>query len=288
MINVKKIVDSINAKKLFKGLKMLFLNPHEFKRWSYHYMHALDSPIIIYTEVTTHCNNRCVFCVENKINRKGFIKDEVRDRVADLVSRNPHRSFKIYFHLLGEPLLYDRLYDYIKLLSFKNAELWISTNGTCLDNEKIQKLRSAGLENVWFSMFYTNETEYNKNTRSDNYLKARESLYNLISKNKLFKRIHIVTFSERAEEIERAIRNKINITLKNGRTISDWKYELKHVEKQICVSINGDVTFSYKDYNFRDSIGDICKLDSETIMREYCKVKTEKECESCSEAGSKK
>lgn len=263
----------MNFRKFLKGASLIALNPWEFARRTYHYAHTTPNPVIIYTEVTTNCNNRCFFCAENNTTRRGLIKENVKKRVAKMLSSNPDKKFKIYFHLLGEPLLYDGLEGYITLLSsFPNAELWMSTNGVLLDSGRLSSLRKAGLWNIWFTMFYTNEADYNKNTRSNNYKTARDNLQNLLSRNTMFTRIHIVTFSDTAEEIEKAMKKKINVTLQKNRTSKPWKYEGRECEKQICISINGDVTFSYKDYDFEYSIGNICGLDNAALIDAYSKA----------------
>ena len=248
--------------------KFLSKLPHLPQRFMPHKVKGSEQ-IILYTEVTSYCNNRCTFCAIDKVERKGFIKDEVREKVREFISSHPNIKFLVYFHLVGEPLLYNGLEDYIGLLRLPNAELWVCTNGVLLTDDKMQKLRQAGLRNVWFSMFYTNDSDYKRYVRSDNFDSANRNLSKLFSKSKMFNKIRIVTFSENADAIKEAIRNKNNVILQTSREKEEWSGEGKR--NFICISINGDVCFDWKDYNFDSSIGNICELDSDAIVREYDK-----------------
>ncbi|OGW74993.1 MAG: hypothetical protein A2Z72_00510 [Omnitrophica bacterium RBG_13_46_9] len=235
----------------------------------YAFFHTIKKQIIVYSEVTTYCTNNCFFCAKEKANRGGYIRPQVEDKIKEFLKHFPDKKFKVYFHLLGESMLYKGLEVYVRRLSMANVELWMSTNGQFLNEENLLKLWSAGLRNVWFTFHYTNEADYKKHTRCNNFHIVRDNLYTLLSKSRLFKRIHIVTFSADATEIEKAIRYKLNVTLAKNRTTIPWQYSPPEIEKQICVSINGDITFSYKDYNFEHSIGNICDLPNEEIMKKY-------------------
>jgi organic radical activating enzyme len=223
--------------------------------------------IILYTEVTSYCNNRCTFCATDRVDRKGFIKDAVREKVRELISSQPDKEFLVYFHLVGEPLLYDGLEDYIRKLQLPNAQLWVCTNGVLLTGERIGRLQQAGLKNIWVSMFYTNESDYKKYVRTDNFKSASCNLFNLLSGNEMFDKIRIVTFSENADAVREAIRNKNNVVLQTSREMDKWSGKSKRIF--ICVSIDGDVCFDWKDYNFGSSIGNICELDGDIIIKEY-------------------
>jgi MoaA/NifB/PqqE/SkfB family radical SAM enzyme len=227
--------------------------------------------IILYTEVTSYCNNKCTFCATDKVRRKGFIKDAVREKVRELISSQLAKEFLVYFHLVGEPLLYNGLEDYIRLLLSPNAELWVCTNGVLLTDDRIKKLHQAGLRNIWLSMFYTNESDYKRYVRSDNFGNANRNLFNLLSKSEMFDRIRIVTFSKNADDIKEVIKKKNNVILQTSREKEKWSGQSK--ASFICVSINGDMCFDWKDYNFDTSIGNICELDTNTIIREYNKLK---------------
>ncbi len=241
--------------------------------------------ISIYTEVTSYCNSQCKFCPINLVNRKGFIKEEVRDRVVDFVKSNPNVMFTIYFHLIGEPLLYNDLEEYIKLLSLPNCVLWVCTNGLLLNDKRLMELQRAGLKNLWFSLFYANRKDYKKYVGRDNFLEVEKNLYNLLSKKNMFNKIKIITFSKESKKLEGIIKDRVDVKLNKARKQYSWSlmgkfpfnskplYTIlnKFRNKTICISINGEVCFYWRDYNFKYSIGNICELKDKTILAEYRK-----------------
>jgi molybdenum cofactor biosynthesis enzyme MoaA len=205
--------------RLLRGLRLLVVSPHKFFSRVYDLLFRRGKepevcdrpkakPIIIYTEVTAECNNRCVYCAIDRVKRTGVIKKKVRDSVVKLISAHPEINFRVYFHLVGEPLMYDGLEDYIKMLTLPNADLWVCTNGILLTDERVNKLHEAGLRNVWFSFFYTNEADYKKYVRSDFFPEAEKNLFHLVSKNDLFEKIHIVTFSKTADSYCHLFKNR--------------------------------------------------------------------------------
>ncbi len=228
--------------------------------------------ITVYTEVTTNCQNNCVFCSIGKVSRRrGFITDAVRERMVALVAGHPDTKFKVYFHLVGEPLLYPKLEEYIgELAKLPNTDLWVCTNGIALDERRIEGLHGAGLRNIWFTLFYGDEERYHEKARSECFAVARQHLGLLLQKAGLFGRIHVVTFSESFGDLEESLRERRNVTTQKGRKIKVWELGSYLIRpRYLVVSIDGDVTFDWKDYNFAEKIGNILDMDSESILARY-------------------
>ena len=271
---------SIFVNTMLRAIVLLVSNPRIFKEKLISYITkkektdipiALDK-IVLYTEVTTHCTNKCSFCPigRGKVNRDGYINIDVECKVKNFIESNPKFLFKVFFHAVGESLLYNGLEEYIKLLTpLPNAEIWVATNGVLLDDKRLYSLYNAGLHNIWFSMFYTEENEYKKHTKTDNFFIAKSNLYNLLSKNELFKNVNIVTFSENADEIKRIIIDKKNVTLQQNRVITEWEYVPGNKPNYFNISFDGAVSFYYQDYNFSNSIGNICTFPPVELMAKY-------------------
>jgi MoaA/NifB/PqqE/SkfB family radical SAM enzyme len=240
--------------------------------------------IVLYTEVTTTCTNECDFCAIQGVNRGGAVDPEVRRRVLDLIVSSPGQKFVVYHHLVGEPLLFPDLDEYVRCLAaLPNVELWLSTNGVLLDAARLERLRQAGLRNIWFSLLYAEAEDYRRHTHADHGERARHNLDHVLERSGEFDRIHIVLFSGETAGLEAAIREKPNVTLQVGRKVHPWNIEGRLYErglfriwfsavgkrrvKYLCVSIDGAVTFDWKDHNFRDSPGNIRDLDPLTILR---------------------
>ena len=240
--------------------------------------------IVLYTEVTTSCTHHCDFCPIGHSERRGTIHPDVRRGVLKLISSDLSRRFIVYPHLIGEPLCYPELDGYVReLAALPNVELWLCTNGVLLDEARLQCLLDSGLKNIWFSMFYATPDDYRKHTHSNRFEDVRRNLDHLLARSQAFEKIHIVLFSTGTAELEERIQDKPNVTIQVGRDVHPWKSEGrlyrhrifrllfstmgKFRTKYICVSINGEVGLDWRDYNFRNCIGNIRNLDPAIIIR---------------------
>jgi hypothetical protein len=240
--------------------------------------------IVLYTEVTTFCSNRCGFCPIDLVQRHGFIREEVKGGILDFISSFPDKKFIVYPHLVGEPLYYPGLEGYIQTLSsLPNVELWLCTNGVILDEPRIQSLHDSGLRNIWYSLFYSTDADYRRHTRSENFSRAYKNLRDLLSRSLLFERIHIVLFGGGSAEMDGEISGKKNVTIEIHRKIHPWRIEGRYFQqrffsflfsaigkfrtKYICISIDGKVCFDWRNYNFERALGNICHLDQAAIIK---------------------
>jgi MoaA/NifB/PqqE/SkfB family radical SAM enzyme len=108
--------------------------------------------IKVYFEVTNYCNFRCDFCPmqvsKRKMQHMDFtlfekgIGDIVRDHVADTVG----------FHVLGEPLLYPRIFDAISHANRQGLRTEVNTNGSLLTQDRVQRLVEARLDTLCVSL----------------------------------------------------------------------------------------------------------------------------------------
>ena len=81
-----------------------------------------------YLEITNICNLSCHFCHGTKRPRKMMSEEEfelLTDRLAGEVE-------KLYFHLLGEPLLHPLLGQFVRRAREKGFQPLLTTNGTLL------------------------------------------------------------------------------------------------------------------------------------------------------------
>lgn len=239
--------------------------------------------IVLYTETTTACTHACDYCPIDSLERRGMISENVKDCVVRLLSSFPDRRFVVYPHLVGEPLLYPGLEDYIRTLAIlPNVELWLCTNGVLLTEERLAGLHRAGLRNIWYSLFFTDSSEYRIRTRSDRFPEALANLFHLLDQNRLFDRIHIIAFSRDGKALGERIRGKTNVTLETGRKVHPWKSQGKWYDRRffrtffsqtgrfrtlyVTVSVDGQVGRDWRDYNFKNSLGNIQSLDRRTIL----------------------
>ncbi len=113
-----------------------------------------------YFEVTNACNFRCDFCpmhvsarktrhMDLALFQKG-VDDIVRDEVTDTVG----------FHILGEPLLYPRIYEALAYAKSKGLRTELNTNGSLLTADRVDGLAEAGLDQLAISVQVTDAQEH--------------------------------------------------------------------------------------------------------------------------------
>jgi hypothetical protein len=230
---------------------------------------VVSDPIVLYTEVSAHCTHKCFFCGMTNVNRQGFLKDEVDQRIGVLLRANRDRRFLVYNHLIGEPLLYRGLEKRLPTILLPNTEVWVCTNGILLDEARIDSLLDAGLENIWFTLFGADREEYLKFSGVDLYDKALSSLDCLIDHLPRFRHARIACFSLAAPDIENRIKGMTHVKLEVSRSILPWTIEQPNPVRSICISINGDITYDWKDSNFTLSPGNILTMTNEEVMEGY-------------------
>ena len=124
-------------------------------------MHS-DQPkaLKVYFEVTNTCNFKCDFCpigeskrkrqhMDFSLFRKG-IDDVLTGRVADTVG----------FHVLGEPLLYPKIFDALTYAKRKGLRTELTTNGSLLTEARVEKLVEARLDTLTVSLQMLDEREH--------------------------------------------------------------------------------------------------------------------------------
>lgn len=98
--------------------------------------------LALQVETTNHCNAKCLFCPQHKFKKKGFMAQDLYEKIIDEASRLPNLSI---FHpmLTGEPFLDKRFIERLKLAREKlpGVQIEIYTNGSLLTNEVIYQLK---------------------------------------------------------------------------------------------------------------------------------------------------
>jgi radical SAM protein with 4Fe4S-binding SPASM domain len=98
--------------------------------------------LCIQLETTNHCNAKCKFCPHYKFTEKGFMTDELYDKILDEAKRLPNLA-EIIPMLTGEPFLDKKFIPRLKKLRemFPNIAIEVYTNGSLLKDEIIQQLK---------------------------------------------------------------------------------------------------------------------------------------------------
>lgn len=105
----------------------------------------------IYFELTNICNFKCDFCsINNSKRKKQFMDFSLFKKGIDEIAKEKLTN-RIGFHILGEPLLYPKLFDAIEYAKSKGLETMMTTNGALLDKKTIKKLIKAKLDIISIS-----------------------------------------------------------------------------------------------------------------------------------------
>ncbi len=132
---------------------------------------AGDFPLHLDIDPTNRCNLACSMCPRtfylkegrrswNPEGRPGDMEFGFYERLVEEGAAKGLKSIKLNF--LGEPLLYARLADMIRLASARGLWVMINTNATLLDKEKSAELLEAGLSDIFFSFDSPYRAEYEK------------------------------------------------------------------------------------------------------------------------------
>ena len=134
-------------------------------------------PITI--ELTNNCNLKCPYCSNSVLDRKrGYIDWGLLEKTVDESSDGRHNISML--HGTGEPLLWDRLEEVIRLIKARKAgDASFATNGTLLNERRIESLLEAGLGFIRVSLDSMDEKIY-KQTRGADVHKVIQNIQSLI------------------------------------------------------------------------------------------------------------
>jgi len=111
-----------------------------------------ENPQAVYIQTRTDCNNTCSICPQPKaFKRFGLQKmtKKLFDKIIfDLVERDYNGLIGIF--LQQEPLLDDRLFEFIEMANCSMASVEISTNGILLKGN-MEKLKNSSVDRIYFN-----------------------------------------------------------------------------------------------------------------------------------------
>ena len=165
--------------------------------------------------LTTHCNLECTWCYRYDPQFKDILDKSMEIETLEKIITNTEGSFRM-IHLAGtgEPLFYPHLVKAVSLVRRKTDRVKITTNGTLVTPEAIDKLIAAGLTDIEFSIdtFSTNELKGYKTADLENVINAVEYVSN---NSKLMIQINSVVTSQNINDLYSIVDR-----LKNARNIS--------------------------------------------------------------------
>jgi radical SAM protein with 4Fe4S-binding SPASM domain len=113
-----------------------------------------------FLEITNRCNFDCVFCPSGISERR---KQDMDRRLAfGVIDQLQTLGFnrRIYFHVLGEPLLHPAVFDIVDHAAETGMEPVIFTNGGALTNKVVQRILASKASELVISMQTINRQSY--------------------------------------------------------------------------------------------------------------------------------
>lgn len=134
--------------------------------------------VLLQMEVTNACNHRCYFCPNaDSIRPTKMMGYDFAERIMKECADFLGNGKKICFHMNGEPLLYKRLSDLVKLSKELGYEYsFVTTNGSVAADGLLKDLFDAGLDSIKFSINAGTKESYLKIHGRDDFEKAVHAL----------------------------------------------------------------------------------------------------------------
>lgn len=101
-----------------------------------------------YIEITNICNLRCDFCPGTRREARSMTAEEFTLAASKLSGTVKY----LYFHVMGEPLLHDRLEDFLDIAGGLGFRVCLTTNGTLLGSEGNKLLSHSALHKISVSL----------------------------------------------------------------------------------------------------------------------------------------
>ncbi len=110
----------------------------------------IPAPIRLWIEPTSHCNLRCVMCLNKNLakSERGFMDFNIFKKIIDETSLFAH---DINLFHRGESLLHPEIFRMIKYAKKKGLYTRLNTNATLLNEERSRQILDSGLDFLSFS-----------------------------------------------------------------------------------------------------------------------------------------
>lgn len=144
----------------------------------------LKSPISAQFELTSGCNQKCIFCYNVwkegcSAGKRKKLSKEQQIKILNLMIDN--EIFDIIFSG-GEPLLVKWLDELIKIASEKKIHTTIITNGGLLTKEKAESLKKSGLNSLQISLHHFDQEINDKLVgKKGAFQKTKEGIKNALN-----------------------------------------------------------------------------------------------------------
>lgn len=194
----------------------------------------LEYPIMLQFELNGTCNYRCESCnyrIDNNVKKAEISLCQFENIVSKGVEKGL-RSIRLNHH--NEPLLKKDLGDYIrKAKELGVLDVYLSTNGSLLNEEKIYMLIESGLDRLQVSIDAFYKETYSILRPGGNFEKVVQNVEKFIEiRNKMGRtlptiRVNFVKQEQNEKELDKFIEfwNEKGVDSIGVQDYSDWEHE---------------------------------------------------------------
>lgn len=126
-------------------------------------------PLIITVEPTNACQNKCVYCSRQLMNRKiGFMSIDTMDAIAKEAGAH---GAAIRHGGFGEPLMHPKITDIVSACKKHNVLTTVFSNCNLLTEDMMRSFIDSGLDEIRFSSSGITPDEHNEIRKNSNYNK---------------------------------------------------------------------------------------------------------------------
>lgn len=148
-------------------------------------------PQVFYLGLISHCNLSCNLCpihspkLKNKFEG-GIMEKKISAKVLSELKKFSPSLKLIYLQEYGEPFLYKDLFEIIKEIEeiLPNTNIGITSNGTLLNDNLIEKLLKSKISSITFSLDAATEQTYQKIRVGGNFQLVIRNIKKLIAQRK--------------------------------------------------------------------------------------------------------
>lgn len=144
------------------------------------------SDIIVTIEPSNVCNSKCVMCPYPKMTRpKKAMPMDLFKKIVDDCVQNGIINFNLNFY--NEPFLDPMIFERIRYLKTKNVRVQLFSNGSILNDEKINEIIKSGLNDIRFSVDGAKKETYEKIRKGLDFEQTTANILRLIETKKKLK-----------------------------------------------------------------------------------------------------
>lgn len=206
----------------------------------------------VYVEITNECNLNCSFCHKTKRPIE-YMTPEFFEHIINEIK--PYTGY-IYMHIMGEPLLHNKIDELLDICGENGIKANITTNGTLINKMTHKILNKKALRQVNFSLHsFDDNDKFNMGVENSQYLKNIIEFINLSAPQGIINCLRLWNLDKNStddknNEVLDYLKNEFQlkdniqcgVTDRNGLKLSDKIY-LQQTNEFTWPDIEGDDVF---------------------------------------------